>query len=247
MASKVTIPTEPTPNLVVVTNIHKTTQDKAIREFFLFCGKIKEFELQPDGEHQKALIMFERASAAKTAVLLSNALVDNEHIHVEPYFAETQNNEKAGAAVSEEEGKEVPPVSSTMAEMLAAGYTLTDNVLAKGIEYDNKYGLSQKVQQFFAQIQQNLAQLGQKYHVTDRAMEVDSKLGVQNKAQNVATTAQQKAEELMQSPAGQKVQGFATQMLDQINALHAEARRIADERKGTSTGATTEAPKPHTA
>jgi hypothetical protein len=66
------IPTEQTPKLVKVTNIGKDTKPETLRDFFTFCGKIQDFEVEADGEHQKALIMFESSKAAKTAELLSN-------------------------------------------------------------------------------------------------------------------------------------------------------------------------------
>lgn len=67
-----TIPSEPTPNLVQVTNIGKETSQETLRDFFAYCGKIKDFELESAGDQQKALILFESEKAAKTAELLSN-------------------------------------------------------------------------------------------------------------------------------------------------------------------------------
>ncbi|CEG81992.1 hypothetical protein RMATCC62417_16124 [Rhizopus microsporus] len=74
----IAIPETPSPNYVIVKNISLQSTEQTVKEFFLFCGKIKEFELkidQDDDKHQIALIHFERESAAKTATLLSNGNV----------------------------------------------------------------------------------------------------------------------------------------------------------------------------
>ncbi|KAL0078687.1 hypothetical protein J3Q64DRAFT_1765674 [Phycomyces blakesleeanus] len=227
MSFTTVLPSEPTPNIVLVKNIASTTQEKTIRDFFLFCGKIKEFEIIKDDEHQKALVWFERPSAAKTAILLSNASVDNVNILVEPYFESTDPNKTDEKENIKDTDQEAKPVSNVMAEILAAGYSLGDNILAKGLEFDTKIGFTSRVQQYFNQLQANLQQLNQKYHVSDRAMDVEHKIGIQDKAMSAVGAAQATASELLHTPTGQKVQGFATQVADQIASLHAEAKRLA--------------------
>ncbi|KAI9022148.1 hypothetical protein CLU79DRAFT_751397, partial [Phycomyces nitens] len=239
MSFATVLPSDPTPNIVLVKNIAPTTEEKTIHDFFLFCGKIKEFEIIKDGEKQKALVWFERPSAAKTAILLSNASVDNVNILVEPYFESTDPSKATDKDSPKDSPKdtdqESKPVSNVMAEILAAGYSLGDNILAKGLEFDTKTGFSARVQQYFNQLQANLQQLNQKYHVSDRAMDVEHKIGIQDKAMSAVGAAQATASELLHTPTGQKVQGFATQVADQIASLHAEAKRLANEKAKPAT------------
>ncbi|KAI8100116.1 uncharacterized protein BX664DRAFT_322910 [Halteromyces radiatus] len=242
------IPEQPTPNLVIVKNIGKDTSQVTLENFFAFCGKISDIELQEDGDQQKALILFESSKAAKTAELLSNALVENNHIQVEPYFETTK--EKVSSSESEgteskkekqgeeEEEQTSKPVSNIMAELLASGYLLGDQVLAKGIEFDHKFGVREKVQHYFDQIRENLQQWNQQYHVSDRANEMEQRMGLQQKQKEASEKAQ---DWLQHSPAGQKVAGLVSQFSQQISDLHHEAIRLklikqgeAQSKSGTS-------------
>jgi hypothetical protein len=74
----VDIPTEPTPNVVLVKHIALATQEVTIKDFFSFCGVIKAFEMKRDAydeQHQVALVYFEQEAAAKTATLLSQGTI----------------------------------------------------------------------------------------------------------------------------------------------------------------------------
>ncbi|KAH8554863.1 hypothetical protein BGW37DRAFT_481421 [Umbelopsis sp. PMI_123] len=227
------IPTEPTPTLVHVKNLSLTTSQKTAKDFFEFCGKIKSFELQPsaDGKHQEALILFERESAAKTAVLLSNALIDESHITVESYFP--SNTEPQKDHTVDDTTQEAKPKSNIMAEILASGYVLTDNVVAKGIEFDSKYAFTKRIQDYLAKLTATAQQLDEKYKVSDKASEVDTKYGIQQRTKTTAETAQNKAQELLHTETGQKVQTFADHIMKQVGAVHRDALRIAEEKKGS--------------
>lgn len=65
----IAIPTEPTPKFIIVKNVAPGTTESMLTDFFSFCGKIENFSLNND---TTAFILFERASAAKTAILLNN-------------------------------------------------------------------------------------------------------------------------------------------------------------------------------
>jgi len=226
--TKVAIPEHPTATLVVVKDISPASSEKTVKDFFLFCGKIKEFELQKedDSEKQTALVLFEREPAAKTATLLTNALIDDSHITVEPFFKDAIPSGAEEVVDGSQEGK---PKTRIIAEYLAAGYQLQDQVIAKSLEYDQKYNLSDKVKTYLAQLQETVKQLDEKYKVTEtvtaKAGEIDAKYQVQDKVKQV-----------QQHPVAQKVQGLATQTVTQILAVHEEAKRIAAEKKAAVTG-----------
>jgi RNA recognition motif-containing protein len=70
----INIPQEPSTCLVLIKNISPETKEATIKDFFSFCGVIKEFEIKLDStdeQHQIAIVYFEKESAAKTATLLS--------------------------------------------------------------------------------------------------------------------------------------------------------------------------------
>ncbi|KAI9022303.1 hypothetical protein CLU79DRAFT_752103 [Phycomyces nitens] len=233
--STITIPETPSPNLVVVKNISPNSSEKTVKEFFLFCGKIREFELVFDENktHQTALINFERESAAKTAALLSNALIDDSHITAIPFFETTpSDSEKEVDNEGSEDHQEAKPKSRIAAEILAHGYLLQDHIVAKGLEYDSKYNLSTRLQGYLSTLQSNIKHFDEKYRIWDKAVEIDQKYKIQEKVQNAAQTAQHTAQAALQTPTGQKVHDLANQTLAQIAIVHYEAKRIQSE-KGT--------------
>ncbi|KAI9243355.1 hypothetical protein BDA99DRAFT_530538 [Phascolomyces articulosus] len=226
----IAIPETPSPNYVLVKNISLQSNENTVKEFFLFCGKIKEFELtkDDDGEHQIALINFERESAAKTATLLSNALIDDCHITAAPYFSSaTPSSEEEASHTSEKEAEETSqegkPKSRIAAEILANGYLLQDQIVAKGLEYDTKYGLSSRITGYLGMLQTNVRSIDDKYRIWDKAVELEQKYKIQEKVTNAAQTA-------LQTQPGQKARGIAEQTFAQIAAVHMEATKIKGEK-----------------
>ncbi|KAL9557654.1 hypothetical protein MBANPS3_001268 [Mucor bainieri] len=254
----IAIPETPSATYVIVKNISAQSSEKTVKEFFLFCGKISEFELTMDDDeiHQVALIHFERESAAKTATLLSNALIDDCHIVATPYFESTAATASATTAAPAAEDKDVAEndanttaqeakaKSRIVAEMLANGYILQDQVVAKGLEYDSKYSLSSRLTSYFTTLTSNVKQIDEKYRIWDKAVEIDNKFKIQEKVQNAAQTAQTTASAALQSPTGQKVERIASQTFAQIAAVHFEAKKIQKEKGTTTTTATTTATAP---
>ncbi|KAI9304552.1 hypothetical protein BJ944DRAFT_266668 [Cunninghamella echinulata] len=226
------IPEEPTVNLIKVTNISNKTKEQPLRDFFNFCGKIKDLSLEPDGEdNQKALVLFETAKGAQTALLLSNALVDERHLDISLYFEDLSIDEKEKGehvATSEQQDQESKPVSNIMTEILAAGYQLSDQVLAKGIAFDHKFGVREKVEHYYEQIRKNLQQLDQQYHVSEKATDVEQKIGFYEKQKQLTDLAN---EWFQSNPTGQKVSNLITLFAQQISDLNAEAKRIVGSRQ----------------
>ncbi|KAF9975785.1 hypothetical protein BGZ73_000456 [Actinomortierella ambigua] len=220
----VKIPATPTPNLILVTNISATASEKTVKDFFLFCGKISEFELQKDGDRQTALVLFERESAAKTACMLTNAMIVDTQISVKPYFEESvdANGEPA------QENKARAPM---FAEMLAAGYSLSDSIIEKGLELDAKYGFKDKVNSYLSYAKAQAQAFDEKYRVSVKAQEIDNKYHVQDRVHATVAQGVELSQHALQSPTGQKVQGMANQLKEQVAAVHYEARRLADEKK----------------
>ncbi|KAI8992493.1 hypothetical protein BDB01DRAFT_778642 [Pilobolus umbonatus] len=228
----ISIPEEPSSTFVLVKNISLQSSEKTVKEFFLFCGKIVEFELIPDddGEHQVALINFERESAAKTATLLSNALIDDCHIVATNYFESTADDHKGvdDEAHPEQESK---PKTRIVAEILAKGYILQDQVVAKGLEFDTKYNFSSRLNSYLSAITSNVKQIDEKYRIWDKAVEIDHKFNIQEKIHNAAQTAQTTVQDALQSPTGQKLEHIASQTFAQIAAVHYEAKNIQNEKE----------------
>lgn len=65
---------------VHVKNISHKTTEKQVRDFFSFCGKIRNLSVTPTSDAadapQSATVTFEKETAAKTALLLDNTTLD---------------------------------------------------------------------------------------------------------------------------------------------------------------------------
>jgi len=82
-------------NSVVVRNLGANVAEKTLADFFSFCGKIDKLSIIRQGEHAVALVTFDTEAAAKTALLLTNAVVGNNPIIVVAYSFGALPGEKA--------------------------------------------------------------------------------------------------------------------------------------------------------
>lgn len=175
---------------------------------------------------------FEKETAAKTALLLDNTQLGKSQVHVSTASTIDEVATQAGGTAAsaaqtaddhiEQEDK---PRSRIVAEYLAHGYTLSDNVIQKAITLDSKHGLSNR----FTSALQNF---DSKYKVTDKAQEMDSKYKVTDKAWNAWGGLNSYFEKAMGTPTGQKVRDFYIQGDKQVRDVHNEARRLADLKTG---------------
>ncbi|CAG8464768.1 8448_t:CDS:2 [Paraglomus occultum] len=217
---------------IIVSNISSTASEKSVMDFFLFCGKIKEFELikNVSSDQQTAYIMFERDTAAKTALMLTNAVIGDSQIKVTLADDGSSSDE-----VSEHDGylsQEDKPKAAIFAEILAAGFQLQDHIIERGLQFDAQYGLSNKFKQYLAQLQEQLKVLDDKYKVTElvtsKAVELDQKYHVQDSVKRVASQAQDKANSALSTLTGKRLADIYFSTTKVVSDVHCEARRIAN-------------------
>jgi len=222
-------------NVVQVANIAHNTEDKEIKDFFSFCGKITDIDVKTEGTTKSATVTFEKATAAKTALLLNHTkLGDNEisvtgsHIHDEsgssspPY---KQNQERDSDEITQEE----KPRSRILAEYLAHGYVVADAGLKKAIDLDEKHGVS-------ARFVETLTNLDKKYHATDRAKTADQSYGITERVSGLYGSLTSYFEKAAESPTGQRVVNFYSNSQRQVADIHNEARRLAELKKKENGG-----------
>ncbi|KIS65907.1 uncharacterized protein UMAG_11591 [Mycosarcoma maydis] len=148
---------------VVVSGISRSTAKKQIDDFFSFCGSITKLELSDDdATHQKALIEFSKPSAASTAVMLHGSSLDGAYLSVSLAGDASAAASTPAAAAStyhddaqpvEQEDK---PKTAIVAEYLAHGYTISDEITKRAIELDSKHGLSTKFRRYLSQLDRSL-------------------------------------------------------------------------------------------
>jgi len=179
-------------------------------------------------------VTFEKETAAKTALLLDNTQLGKSQVHVSTASTIDQVATQAGSATTsaaqaaeDHIAQEDKPRSRIIAEYLAHGYSLSDNVIQKAIAVDQKQGISGR----FTSTLQNF---DSKYKVTDKSKEVDRQYQVSNKAMNAWGGLNSYFERAMGTPTGQKLRDFYVQGAQQVTDVHNEARRLADLKKGTN-------------
>lgn len=231
-------------NTVYVKGISAATEDKEIKDFFSFCGKITSIEVTPststsDQKTKDASVTFEKATAAKTAQLLNNTQLGGAQISVTPAdggassptqqenfssSTTTAANNNNADRDSDEITQEEKPRSRILAEYLAHGYVVGDAALASAIELDSKHGVTDR-------FRNTLQNLDAKYHATDRAKATDQNYGLSARANTLFHGLGSYFEKATSSPTGQKLVRFYADSQRQVQDIHAEARRLADLKK----------------
>ena len=221
---------------VNVENISTKTSEDEIKSFFSFCGKIQSLSVKPSGDDtQSASVTFEKAAAAKTALLLDNTQLGHNSVQVTSAKSLDEiAGEKSAAAEDAKDGdhhieQEQKPRARIIAEYLAHGYAISDKAIEKALAADKQHGYSTK----FMNILNNF---DQKTQATQKAQVVDQKLGVTNKgyaAFNMMTSYFDKA---ASTPTGQKLRAFYDQGNKTVMDVHNEARHLADLKKQKPAG-----------
>lgn len=81
-------PTSPSKTTVLVENLSSSVTTKTLNDFFSLCGAISSITLRPANDAddvRQAVVSFETAEAASTAVLLTNAILVDRAINIR-YF-----------------------------------------------------------------------------------------------------------------------------------------------------------------
>jgi hypothetical protein len=210
-------------NTVHVTNISSSTSEKEIKDFFSFCGKISDIKVTPTGETQEAKVIFEKETAAKTALLLDNTQLGRTQVSVSGAEGAKEVDDSP-VKDSDEITQEQKPRSRIIAEYLAHGYTIGDTAAQRALDMDKKHGLS-------ARFLQTLQNLDNKYHATEKAKTADQSYGITAKAQGVFHSLVSYYEKAAETPTGKKIVDFYSQTAQQVEDIHKEARRLADLKK----------------
>lgn len=217
---------------VTVKNIAPKTEDKEIKDFFSFCGKITSIDVTTEGETKSATVTFEKETAAKTALLLNHTKLGATEISVTSNVPEDHDN---GAPTSnadhdtDEITQEEKPRARILAEYLAHGYLVADTGLKSAIALDEKHGVSQR---FLS----TLTALDQKVHATDRAVAADHSYNITQRANSLLTGLGSYFEKATSTPTGKRIVDFYTTSRREVEDIHNEARRLADLKKQEAGG-----------
>jgi len=216
----------------------KTSQDE-IKSFFSFCGKIQNITVTPaDNNTQSASVTFEKAAAAKTALLLDNTQLGPNSVHVTS--AKSIDDIAGEKAVSTEEAKdgdhdleqEEKPRGRIIAEYLAQGYAVSDKAIEQALALDKQHGVSQR----FSQVLQNFEQ---RFHATEKAQAIDNKFNITEKINAGWRGLSSYFDKAVETPTGQKLRQFYDAGNKTVLDVHNEAKHLAELKKKQGDGKTT--------
>lgn len=194
-----------------------------------YSGKISDIAITSEGETKTADVTFEKETAAKTALLLNNTQLGANHIAVasasggapgEDTALVTTNADRDSDEITQEE----KPRARILAEYLAHGYVVGDAAIQRALELDNQHGVSKR----FLNTLQNL---DSKYHASDRAKVADESYGITQRANSLLRGFGSYFEKASSTPTGKKIVQFYTDSQKQVQAVHEEARRLAELKK----------------
>lgn len=240
--------TAPAGYTIHVAGLAPETTEEKLHDFFSFCGKL--VSVKKSGS--TADITFEKLSAMRTSLMLNGGTLDGAHLEVTsasdsepktPSLLPTgaTGSTPIGAGVGEV-SQEDKPRAAIVAEYLAHGYVLGDQVIQRAIDFDHKQGISTRFLNFFNSLDHTIgskvvgedktvsgAVNEQAATVIAKTREVDQNRGVSAKFNDYYSKA-------MGTSVGQKVHQFYTTTQKQVLDVHEEARRIAAEKKAAAGG-----------
>ncbi|KAK0503795.1 hypothetical protein EDD18DRAFT_1130735 [Armillaria luteobubalina] len=231
---------------VHVSGIASTTTKSSLHDFFTFCGTITSIDFR-DAD-KTAVIQFEKPSAAKTALMLNGGALDGATLSVTSDVPppDEEDEHKEGTPLQQSD----KPRAGIAAEYLAKGYTLSDQILQRAIEIDNKQGISKRFLEYIHSLDSKLGErtLGPDKTISGKVHETVTAAAQQAKTvdaeKGISKTAGTYYEKALASPFGIKVKEFYTTTSKQVHDIHEEARRIAVQHKGSSAPAGSPAPSP---
>lgn len=215
---------------VVASDIPLNASEDKIREFFSFCGKIKDIETLDKGDKSKSIkVTFEKGSAVSTALLLNGAEFEGSAIEVsegersgdEP---EEDSSDKAGGDIDQES----KPKSAIIAELLANGYVLQSSLVDKAVEFDKKQGISERFKSF-------IKGLDEKYHLQDKNKQLTEQTnslyensGIGGYWENGLRSLNTYLDKMKGDKYGSQVHDFYTKVANDAKAVNEEAKRLAE-------------------
>jgi len=222
---------------VHVSGLAPSTTEEQLHHFFTFCGKITHIDFHENGKPKSAVVHFEKPSAAKTALMLNGGTLDGAALTVESEIDHNDEAREDHTAPIEQTDK---PRAGIAAEYLARGYTLSDTVLQRAIEIDNKQGISKRFLAYMSSLDASIGArtLGPDQTISGRVQSTLNSASQQARSvdehRGISKTANDYYFKAFSSPLGQKVREFYTSTTKQIVDIHEEARRIAAEHKAAA-------------
>lgn len=249
---------------VYVSHVSKSVDVSELQEFFSFCGNIESInalDFDKDG-YNSFQVNFTLEKALSTALLLNDAELKSVPVNVSEASLPSYEQSAKHSAISGLDNKIQPdlvvtgdskyddisqeekPKLAILAQLLARGYKVSDDLIAKAIKVDNEKGFSAKFKTF-------LSDLDSKYlHTQDPESSTSKNLGkAQSQFSSLATLVQNSTylqklhlyfDKASTSPYGMKVHEFYKLVAKEVSDVHKEATRLAGLKKQPEASATSQ-------
>eukprot|EP00270_Netrium_digitus_P002111 TRINITY_DN1235_c0_g1_i4.p1 TRINITY_DN1235_c0_g1~~TRINITY_DN1235_c0_g1_i4.p1 ORF type:complete len:311 (+),score=55.24 TRINITY_DN1235_c0_g1_i4:126-1058(+) len=209
---------------VKVSNVSTKATEKDISDFFSFCGDVSSIETRKiDDSVQEAFVTFVEERALDTAVLLTGAVIVDKPVTVEAasdYVPPSKDDKRGSEEVAGSNEKKERPyggAESIVSDLLAKGYILGKDALAKAKSFDDEHEISKNAAERVAAFRRSatvtVEALDQKYslreklaagaasfsaratQVTESVQTLDSKYQITDKAKSAFSVAESKINE----------------------------------------------------
>jgi len=149
--------TQPTENkTVLVTNINISKDEdpvETLSNFFSYCGTITNLYSEPSENGMfRAYITFEDVDSVKTALFVTGGNLNGQPIHIEvsptsdvPVQTQGIHNQPPPNTEDNTSHEYIRSMTSIVSSLLAAGYSLSNDAIAKAKEFDDQHGIVDKL------------------------------------------------------------------------------------------------------
>lgn len=249
---------------VIASHIPTTVSVDKLRDFFGFCGSIKAIHLLDKSDKlQKYEVVFELPKALSTALLLNDAELDSVAIKVEDASATPARKSVSGAPPSyssvsgsvagagdhkvqndailtgdsqyDDISQEEKPKSAILAQLLASGYSISDQVIERSIKIDKEQGYSAKFQGFLADLDKKYIHSSEPNSLANttinKALGTISSLASSFDKSSYKQKLQHYFEQASNSEYGLKIHEFYKNLTKEITDVHNEAKRLNELKK----------------
>lgn len=221
---------------IIASNLPITATDAKIKEFFTFCGKIKDLKVTDKKEKtQDVQVTFEKSSAISTALLLNGAEFEGSVIEIKELGgekdSETSTSDKETKADDADIDQESKPKSAVIAELLANGYVLQSSLIERAIQFDKEKGISDKFNDF-------IKGLDEKYHIHEKNQQVAEQTnnlyndwGIEKRWNDGMRSLNTYIDKFKKDKYGSQVHGFYKNVANDVKSVNDEALRLAELKK----------------
>ena len=155
---------------VLITNLSRKATQQNLVDFFTFCGGIESLVIEEGSPFNSAIVVFDSVSAAKTASVVSSALIVDAPIRVQLRSAAVSSGSNSSAPSS----RDVPPPAENYQSSESEGSQVKPGFLARSIgtaycawkTLDFTYGVSSKAKAAATSVKTSIDKFDQENHIS---------------------------------------------------------------------------------